>query len=49
MLALAPSYEAMYEEVFKHETHVASFERTADEIFKRAEKLTDIYLEWIAP
>ena len=49
MLALAPSYEAMYEEVFKHESHVTSFERTADEIFKRAEKLTDIYLEWIAP
>jgi len=49
MLALAPNYQAMYEEVFKNESHVASFERAADEIFKRAEKLTDLYLEWVAP
>jgi hypothetical protein len=40
----------MYEAVFKEGSgHVDAFNRTADEIYKRAEKLTDMYLEWTAP
>ena len=50
LIALAPSYAEMYEAVFKEGSgHVDSFERTADELFKRAEKLTDTYLEWVSP
>ena len=47
MLALAPNYEAMYEEVFKTENsgHVVAFNRAAEEIYARANKLADIYLE----
>ena len=45
MLVLAPSYQSMYEEVFKNESHTPSFNRTAEEIYKRAELLTELYLE----
>lgn len=45
MVALATNYESMYEEVFKNEGHVNAFNRTAEEICKRAEKLADLYLE----
>jgi hypothetical protein len=50
LIALAPNYAEMYEAVFKEGSgHVDAFNRTADEIYKRAEKLTDMYLEWTAP
>lgn len=46
LIALAPSYADMYEEVFKEGSgHTDAFNRTANEIYKRAEKLTDMYLE----
>jgi len=45
MVVLATNYQSMYEEVFKNESHVHSFNRAAEEIYKRAEKLTDLYLE----
>jgi hypothetical protein len=50
LIALAPNYAEMYEAVFKEGSgHVDAFNRTAEEIYKRAEKLTDMYLEWISP
>lgn len=46
MLALSPSYAEMYEAVFKEGYgHVDSSDRTANEIYKRAEKLADLYLD----
>jgi len=50
LIALAPSYSDMYELVFQEGAgHIESFNRAAEEIYKRAEKLTDMYLEDIAP
>lgn len=45
MVALATNYEAMYGEVFANESHINAFNRAAEEICKRAEKLADLYLE----
>ena len=46
LIALAPNYAEMYEDIFKEGySHVDSFDRTANEIYKRAEKLADMYLE----
>ena len=45
MVVLATNYQSMYEEVLKNESHAPSFNRAAEEIYKRAEKLTELYLE----
>jgi hypothetical protein len=50
LLALAPSYAEMYEAIFVEGCgHTDAFNRAADEIYKRAEKLTEMYLEDVAP
>jgi len=50
LIALAPNYAEMYEAVFKEGCgHVDSSDRAANEIYERAQKLTNLYLDWIAP
>jgi hypothetical protein len=47
MLVLAPNFQAMYDDCIKDGgyKHNEAFETTLQEIVKRAEKLTDAYLE----
>jgi hypothetical protein len=45
MLALAPSYDNMYEGLLKEMRHESACNMTAMEIFNRANRLSDLYLE----
>lgn len=47
MLALSPNFQAMYDDCIKDGgyKHKEAFESTVEEIFMRAEKLADAYLE----
>ena len=47
LLALTPNFQAMYDDCMKDAgyTHTEAFQSTTEEIFKRAEKLADAYIE----
>jgi len=47
MLALAPNYDSMYENITRETRfrHSVACDKTAEEILNRANKLADLYLE----
>lgn len=47
LIALAPNFQAMYDDCMKdgNYKHREAFESTVEEIFLRAEKLADAYIE----
>jgi hypothetical protein len=47
MLALAPSYDSMYENIIRETRcgHSNACNKTAEEILNRASELADLYLE----
>ena len=47
LLALAPNFQAMYDDCMKDGgyKHTEASQSTLEEIFKRAEKLADAYIE----
>jgi hypothetical protein len=47
LLVLAPNFQAMYDDCIKDGgyKHKEAFESTVEEIFMRAEKLADAYIE----